>query len=52
MKRTQTFTSKPVYLSISILEISKILLFEYDYVKLCEKSKIILHGFRQLCSLH
>ena len=35
MKKTQIFMSKPVYLGISILETSKILLYKfwYDYVK-------------------
>ena len=35
MKKTQILTNKPVYLGISILELSKILMYEflYDYVK-------------------
>ena len=35
IKRTQILMSKPVYLGLSILEISKILMYEfwYDYVK-------------------
>ena len=36
MKRTRVITNKPVYLGISILEIGKIVMYEfwYDYVKL------------------
>ena len=35
MKRTEMFINKPVYLILSILEVSKILMYEfkYDYVK-------------------
>ena len=35
MKRTQTLINKPVYLALSISEISKIVVYEvwYDYVK-------------------
>ena len=51
--------NKPVYLGLSILEISKILKYEfwYDYVKLKygEKAKLWdmdLHGYRQLYSPH
>ena len=35
MKKTQIFMNKPVYLGLSILELSKILIYEfsYDYVK-------------------
>ena len=34
-KKTQIFMNKPVYLGLSILELSKILMYEfsYDYVK-------------------
>ena len=41
MKRTQIFINKPVSLSISILEISKIVMYEfwYDYVKPKYKEK-------------
>ena len=36
MKRTQILTNKVVYLDLSVLEISKIVMYEfcYDYVKL------------------
>ena len=44
MRRTQIFMNKPVYLGLSILELSKIVLYEfwYDKVKLKygEKSKL------------
>ena len=35
MRKTQIFMSKPVYLGLSILEVSKIVMYElcYDYVK-------------------
>ena len=42
--------NKPVYLRLSILELSKILMYEfwYDYVKpkYGKKSKIVLYGYR------
>ena len=41
-KKTETFTNKPAYLGLSMLELSKKLMHEfwYDYVKpkYCEKS--------------
>ena len=44
MKKTETLLNKPVYLGFSILELSKILIYEfwYDYVKpkYGEKSKL------------
>ena len=43
MKKTEILMNKPVYLGLSILELSKILMYEfwYDYVKskYCEKTK-------------
>ena len=35
MKKTQIFMKKPIYLGLSILELSRILMYEfwYDYVK-------------------
>ena len=35
MKKTEIFMNKPVYLGLSILELSKIVMYEfwYDYVK-------------------
>ena len=56
MKKTQIFINKSVFLGVSILEISKIVMYEFwcDYLKpkYGEKSKIMLHGYRQLYSLH
>ena len=60
MKKTEILMNKPVYLGLSILELSKILMYEfrYDY----EKSnyhqikiikiilKIVLHGYKQFHS--
>ena len=44
MKKTEIVMNKPVYLGISILELSKILMYEfwYDYVKpkYSEKAKL------------
>ena len=43
--------NKPAYLGLPILELSKTVIYEfwYDYVKqkYCEKSKIVLYGYRQ-----
>ena len=41
MSKTQTFMNKPVYLSITILELSKIGMYEfwYDYIKPKHKEK-------------
>ena len=54
MKKTQTFMNKPVYLVLSISELSKIVMYEfwYDYVKpkYRKKSKTRLHGYRQVDS--
>ena len=54
MKKIQTFMNKPVYLVLSILELSKIVMYEfwYDYVKpkYRKKSKTMLHGYRQVDS--
>ena len=48
--------NKPVYFGLSILDISKIVIYEfwYDHMKQkCrKKNKIMLHGYRQLYSLH
>ena len=46
---------KPVNLGLSILELSKIVLYElwYDYVKPKEKEKAkLLYGYRHLYSIH
>ena len=48
--------NKLVYLGLSILELSEIVMYEfwYDNVKpkYGEKAKIILHGYRQFYCLH
>ena len=48
--------NKAVYLGLSILELSKILMYEfcYDYVKqkYGEKSNILLYGYRQFHCIH
>ena len=48
MKKTQILTNKRVYLDLSTLEISQIVMYKfwYDYVKLKygEKSEIMLYG--------
>ena len=54
MKKTQILMNTPVYLGFSILELSKILMYElwYDHVKpKKQKSKTLLYGYRHLyCS--
>ena len=51
MKNTKVKMNKPVYLGMSILDISKILMYEfwYDYIKpkYGDKAKL-LHGYWQL----
>ena len=48
--------NKPVYLDLPILELSRIVMYEfwYDYIKPKhgKKSQIMLHGYRQPYSLH
>ena len=55
-KNPQTFMNKPVYLDLPILELSRIVMYEfwYDYIKPKhgKKSQIMLHGYRQTYSLH
>ena len=52
MKKTKVKMNKPVYLGMSVLDISKTLMYEfwYDYVydKVSRQSKIMLHGYWQL----
>ena len=46
---------KPVYLGLSLLEISKIVMCKFGMIsetKIWRKSKIILHGYRHLYRLH
>ena len=55
MRKTQILMNKPVYLGLSILKVSKIVMYEfwYDYVKpTYKKRQIMLHGDRPLYSLH
>ena len=56
IKKTEIFMSKPVYLGLSIQELSKILKYEfwYDYVKpkYGEKNKIVLYGYRKFCCIY
>ena len=42
IKKTKILMNKPVYLGLSILELSKILMYEfwYDYVKYDEREKL------------
>ena len=55
MKKLQILMNKPVYLRLSILKLSKILMrqFWYDYVKpkYGEKAKL-LYGYRQFHCIH
>ena len=49
MRKTQILTNKPVYLGLSILELSKIVIyvFWYDDVKAnMKKKQKLLHGYR------
>ena len=52
MKKTKVKMNKSVYLGMSVLDISKTLMYEfwYDYVydKVSRQSKIMLHGYWQL----
>ena len=45
MKRTRMFMNKPVYLGLSILEISTIVMYEfwYDYMKAKYREKVKLY---------
>ena len=49
MKKTKAKMTKPIYLGMSILDISKTLMYEfwYDYIKpKCGDSKIMLYRYR------
>ena len=56
MRKTEILLNKPVYLGLSILELSKTLMdkFWYDYVKpkYGKKSKNVLYGYRQFHCIH
>ena len=51
MKKTEILMNKPVYLGLSVLELSKILMYEYVYVKpkYGEKAKL---GYMDRVSLY
>ena len=51
MKKTEIFMNKPVYFGLSILELSKMLMYEfwYDYVKSNMVKKQICVIWIQLC---
>ena len=52
---THIFMNKQVYVGLAILDLSKIVMYEfwYDYVKpKYGESKIMLHEFKQLCNQH
>ena len=57
MKKTQIFMNKPAYLSVSILELSKTVIYKfwYDYIKLKYKEKARLYYMDtdiQFCCLY
>ena len=52
MKRTQILINKPVYLGLSILKISKRVMYEFFMIVLNRKNKIMLHRYRQLYNSH
>ena len=52
MKRTQILINKPVYLGLSILKISKRVMYEFFMIVLSRKNKIMLHRYRQLYNSH
>ena len=54
MKKTKILLNKPIYLGLSILELSKTLMYEFwcDYVKLEYGEKIVLYGYRQFHFIH
>ena len=56
MKKTKILINKPLYLGLSILELSKMLMhdFWYDYAKpkYGENNKIMLYGYSQFHCIH
>ena len=50
MKKTQILMNKPVYLGLSILDLSKNMMYEfwYDFLKPKYGQNILLYGYRQL----
>ena len=53
MRKTQTLMNKPVYLGLSILDLSKTVMygFWYYYVKpsMVKMENFVIYGYRQLC---
>ena len=47
-QKTELFMNKPVYLRLLILEISKLVM----HIRKIKNGEIMLHGYRQLYSLH
>ena len=55
MKKTEIFVNRPVYLGLSVLELSKIVIYDswYDYIKpiyiyiYMYIKKLMLYGYRQ-----
>ena len=45
-KKTQVLMNNPVYLGLSVLELGKIVMYEFWYDCLKPKDKIVLHGYR------
>ena len=50
MRKTQILLNKPLYLSLSMLDLCKIVMYEFwcGYIKprYCENAKTLLHGYR------
>ena len=54
-KKTDILMNKPVYLGLSILELSKILMYKLIWLckmKIWWKSEIMLYGYRQFHCIH
>ena len=56
IRKTQVLMNKPVYLGLPILDLSKTVMFEFQFgyvqLKYEEKTKLFFYGYRQLHSLH
>ena len=56
IRKTQVLMNKPVYLGLPILDLSKTVMFEFQFgyvqLKYEEKAKLFFYGYRQLHSLH